>query len=183
MADYLWFFSQPFLLLSLHDIDSFSPKRDHTLVIRSGLVNFFTIVSSRKTVYAVLLTAATGCSGESGDGIAREPMSGKVTFGGAALNNASIQFIPADPKAGTGTSAEIRAGEFTIPKERGAAPGGYKVMISSVVADEGSADQAPGAPSKPKPDPIPKKYNVNSLLNAEVRAGAPNDFTFSLDTK
>ncbi|WP_220369776.1 hypothetical protein [Paludisphaera rhizosphaerae] len=147
-------------------------------------MNFFTLDRSRKTFCAVLMGMAAGCgSGETGDGIAREPISGKVTLGGAPLNNASIQFIPSDPKAGTGTSAEIKAGEFAIPKERGAAPGGYKVMISSVTTDDGSASEAPGAPSKPKADPIPKKYNVNSTLNAEVKADAPNEFTFSLDTK
>lgn len=133
---------------------------------------------------AILLTTVVGCgSREDGDGIEREALSGTVTLGGAPLNNASIQFIPAGPGAGAGTSGAIAGGEFKIPKERGAAVGGYRVLISSNLTDDGAEGEAPGVPSKPKLDPIPKKYNVDSTLNAEVKAGGPNEFKFDLDAK
>lgn len=139
----------------------------------------------RRLLWASLLTAVAGCSGQDeGDGIEREALSGKVTFGGAPLAKASIQFLPANAQAGGGTSGSIEAGEFHIPKERGAAVGGYKVLISSTTSDEGtSVVDAPGVPTKPRPDPIPKRYNVDSTLNAEVKAGGPNEFTFDLDSK
>ena len=129
------------------------------------------------------MATAAGCSGQDDDGIEREALSGTVTLGGVPLENASIQFVPKNANAGGGTSAEVKGGKFKIPKERGAAVGGYMVLISSATTEDGSTGEAPGIPPKTKPDPIPKKYNVNSTLSAEVKSGTPNEFKFDLDAK
>ena len=135
-------------------------------------------------VSCVALFAITGCgAADEGDGLAREAVSGTVTLGGKPLDGASIHFLPTSPGTPGGSSGEIKDGKFSIPKERGPVAGAYTVKISSIQEAEADPNQAPGPQPKPKPDPIPKKYNVASTLNAEIKAGQPNELTFDLDAK
>lgn len=133
----------------------------------------------------LVLAALVGCNqGEEGDGLAREAVTGTVNFDGKPLPAGSIAFIPTpDPNRGGGATGEIKDGKFEIPKDRGPAAGLYSVAISSATGITVSPDEPPGEAPKPKPDPIPKKYNKATTLNAEIKAGQPNEFKYDLDPK
>jgi hypothetical protein len=140
--------------------------------------------SLRAVKPALLVLLSFGCSrAEKGDGFAHEAVSGTVTLNRQPLDSASIQFIPAAPGTLPETSADIKDGKFEIGSERGPVPGSYKVLISSQSAAEVRPGEMPGDPPKPRPDPIPAKYNTKSTLTAEVKAGGPNSFEFPLQTK
>jgi len=131
--------------------------------------------------WAIMLAVA-GCGPtDEGDGVVREAVSGTVTLGGKPLSGASIHFIPTNPNAPGESSGEIDDGKFAIPKERGPAAGTYTVKISTRQNVEVDPNQPPGPPPKAKPETIPKKYNAASTLNAEIKAGEPNELTFELD--
>jgi len=135
-------------------------------------------------VSCAVLLAVAGCgAADEGDGLVREAVSGTVTLGGEPLKEASILFIPTSPGAPGESSGKIENGQFSIPKEQGPVAGPYTVKISSFHDAEVDASQAPGPPPKPKPETIPKKYNAASTLNAEIKAGQPNELTFDLDAK
>ncbi len=141
-------------------------------------------LSLRSSLACVVLLAVAGCgAADEGDGVVRESVSGTVTLGGKPLDGASIHFIPTNPNAPGEASGEIKDGKFAIPKESGPAAGTYSVKISSIQNVTVDPNQPPGPPPKPKPETIPKKYNAATTLNAEIKAGDPNELTFELDEK
>ena len=139
----------------------------------------------RSALSGLLLVCLTGCGAEphQGDGLAREAVSGTVTLDGKPLGGATIQFVPSDPNAPGGTSGEFEDGKFEIGSGRGPMAGSYRVMISSRMEVEVDTTQPPGEAPPPKKDPIPAKYNTQSDLTAEVKAGGPNTYDFPLVTK
>ncbi len=139
----------------------------------------------RNALGSLLLVYLAGCGADPqhGDGLARETVSGTVTLDGKPLSKAAIQFVPNDPNAPGGTSGEIEGGKFVIGSDRGPVAGPYRVIISSQMEVEVDATQPPGDPPKPRKDPIPARYNTQSDLSAEVKAGVPNTYDFPLVTK
>jgi hypothetical protein len=139
----------------------------------------------RTATLAAGLSFLAGCSsGDVGDGLAREAVSGAVTLDGRPLDSASITFIPVDPNAPGGTSGEIQAGSYKIGSDRGPVAGSYKVAIATVPPSAaGSEPPPPGEAPKPKPDPIPARYNAKTTLTADIKAGGPNILDFALDAK
>ena len=138
----------------------------------------------------VLLTVGSpliGCSG-SADELPREAVTGTVQLDGQPLNDGSIMFMPAVGQTGAATpgGSSIRGGRFSIGVENGLIPGNYKVSINS---PSRAADRAkPAAPASGKAaelpkELIPKKYNSNTELVAEVKKGGPNNFDYSLESK
>ena len=70
----------------------------------------------RVTIATAVALAAAGCGG--GDGIPREPVSGKVMLDGSALDNGLITFTPEDiskPAAGTA----IKDGSYSLGRSDG----------------------------------------------------------------
>ncbi|WP_435016479.1 hypothetical protein TA3x_004045 [Tundrisphaera sp. TA3] len=133
---------------------------------------------------AVCLALAGCTTDESGDSLDREAVSGKVTLDGQPLDSAVIQFISTDPNSQGGTSGPIKAGAYEFGTDRGPVAGSYKVAISSVEPTVEEAEPPPpGEVPKPKPDRIPKKYNVQTTLTAEIKAGESNAIDFALDSK
>ena len=129
---------------------------------------------------AVLAAAAAGCGG--GDGLPRQSVSGKVTFGGQPLEKGTIQFVPDDPnmKDPTSGGAPILDGSYAIGSEMGLVPGKYKVSISSPTGGAAQGD-APGSASAMPKELIPSQYNTASTLSADVKAGQSNTFDFPLE--
>jgi hypothetical protein len=128
-----------------------------------------------------------GC-GQQTDGPLREAVSGSVSLDGQPLPDGLIQLIPTSAREGTVSGAVVKDGKFSIERQKGLAPGEYRVVINS--GGRGGdvpkpLEEAPGlldASNTPK-DLIPPQYNTNSTLKAEVKASAPNTFDFSLKTK
>ncbi|WP_435021212.1 carboxypeptidase-like regulatory domain-containing protein [Tundrisphaera sp. TA3] len=139
--------------------------------------------------------ALPGCGG---DGIPRESVAGTVTLDGKPLESGTIRFLPSDPAATQTTAdAPISGGKYAIPASQGLAPGSYLVSISSPVPGEDpTAKKRPAAKPEesgtgaidapvepPMHDQIPRKYNINSTLKADVVKGQPNAFPFELTSK
>lgn len=122
------------------------------------------------------LALAAGCGG----GVeGRYAVSGTVKFKGALLDKGVIEF--ADPKVpGTAGVAEIQNGQYSLPRERGLAPGTYTVRISSGQPAPAPKDNIPGESPPPAPDRIPQEYNTKSKLKAEVKADGENTINFSI---
>jgi hypothetical protein len=128
-------------------------------------------------VLGVVLIA--GC----GDPNARRAVSGTVSLNGRPLDQGSIYFAP----IGQGSSeagATIENGKYSIPRDVGLVPGTYKVSIFSY--DRGGAkvqsEEIPGEPGATQfKERIPRKYNADSKLTAEVTASGKNVFDFNLD--
>lgn len=132
---------------------------------------------------AAALLAQAGCGGAR-DGLAREPISGTVTFKGEPLKSGTIQFAPMGSQPGVSSGGMIADGTFQVARVDGPIPGKYTVMIFAAGAP-GTAS-APGEGSEPAAKVstavglIPIKYNLKSELTAEVKSGGPNSYTFDL---
>jgi len=139
---------------------------------------------SRAILGLVLLA---GCGG-GGDGLPRERVSGTVTLDGKPLASGSIEFVPGGAgDAGTpalSAGATIEDGAYDIPRESGLTPGKYTVSITSAAGGgAAAANEAPGPAPKAAKEAIPEKYNKESTLAAEVKAGGGNTFNFDLSSK
>jgi hypothetical protein len=135
------------------------------------------------TLIAGILLFSPGCWG-SGDNLPREPVSGKVLFGGQPLDRGRILFYPVDTATGTPTSGLIQGGSFSIGRDAGPVPGDYKVTISSPTSNLPTPAKGQGLPDATalEEERIPPQYNADSQLTAKVAKGAPNHFEFALDT-
>jgi hypothetical protein len=138
-------------------------------------------------VAVVLSLLSSGCTPKSGADTL--PVSGAISLDGVPLDQGVIQFEPQPPGGKAVIAATpIKDGKYQFPAGAGGLlPGAYRVVISSVP----SAAAMPSDPIKameqasqpPPPDRIPRKYNVESKLQAEVKAGTPNNFDFPLTSK
>jgi hypothetical protein len=126
----------------------------------------------------VVLTA--GC-GAAGDGIARQAVSGSVTFGGKPLEQGEITLSPI--QAGPSAGGTIARGTFAIDRMQGPSAGKYRVMIVSIqptgrqVRD---ADGPPGSKVAEKANVIPARYNFKSDLEIDIKKEGENTFKFDL---
>jgi hypothetical protein len=123
-----------------------------------------------------------GLAGCAGGEAKRQAVSGTVKWQGKPLNQGSINFLPEDPALGTSGGALIKDGQYSISANQGLLPGRYKVTISS--ADPKKAvdpDADPGAPGPVYKDRVQPKYNIKTILTADVKAEGPNTFNFNVD--
>jgi len=144
---------------------------------------------------ALLSLVAVGCNNGGADDLPREPISGTVSYDGKPLANGTIQFQPASQAEGMAAGGMVVEGRFDVPREEGPVPGNYKVQIDSI--DETVTVTVPEQPTSPREDVlpgelkiappkkmkkrlIPPKYNSQSELTAEVKAGGPNTYVFDL---
>lgn len=126
---------------------------------------------------------SVGCGGgPPRDTIAdRQEVSGTVTWQGKPLAWGTISFEPLTENPNAGTSADIEAGKFTIPRSRGPGPGTYRIRISGGhnPADNPAVAGAATDDAPPK-SMVPEAYNTKSKLTAEVTKGGSNQHTFNL---
>lgn len=145
------------------------------------------VVSARRVAFCVVAVACfsvLGCShGEELPELV--PVSGKITIDGKPLANASIVFMPADPKEEEGLEKVNRphgttneAGEYELEwneNAAGAPPGQYKVIVMAVkpMADEDGEGMV---------WLIPQKYGNprTSGLSATVKDDGDSDLNFDL---
>jgi hypothetical protein len=135
------------------------------------------------TCLAPLALAAAGCGGPS-DGLAREPISGKVAVDGQPLANGLITFSPIDAPEPV-VSGVIEGGSYTLRRSDGPIPGRHRVSIWAK-APTGKKVKDPDDPEKlvdEMKDVVPGRYNLKSELSAEVQPGGTNSFDFDLNSK
>ncbi|AGA31255.1 hypothetical protein [Singulisphaera acidiphila] len=133
----------------------------------------------------ILLTALGGCEGGQGDDLPHQAVSGTVTLDEQPLAHGFIQFQPMGSE-GVAAGGSVTDGKYAIERLQGPTPGEYKVLISSSSAPAAATDTPPpppGAPTAPRPDPIPAKYNTASKLTAKVEAGKANSIDFPMKSK
>lgn len=126
------------------------------------------------------LAGLAGCSDGTGG---RCGVSGKIQFKGAPLDTGMIMFNPEDTKLGTQASALITKGEYKIAAAQGLLPGKYRVAISSGdgKTPDGDPNAAPGPTGNfSSKERIPAKYNLETTLTADVKAGDKNAFDFTI---
>jgi hypothetical protein len=121
-----------------------------------------------------------GCGGTT----TKQPVTGTVTWKGQPLETGMIRFLPQAGTAGTEAVAVIEKGKYAVPREHGLDPGTYKVTVSS--PDPRSGQGPPDAPpgergGYPATERIPAKYNTQSQLTYEVKAGTGNTFDVTIE--
>ena len=121
------------------------------------------------------LVLAAGC----GSSDPRLAISGTVQFKGKPLDQGRIEFHPPDNK-GTMSGAEVVNGKYAFPRTTGLAPNTYEVRIFSYDEKGQKLEAVPGEPGIGFKERIPRKYNLDSKLKAEVKPGQTN-FDFTLD--
>jgi hypothetical protein len=145
-------------------------------------------VRLRYTLVLAVGLVLTGCSG-GGDDLPREPVSGTVTLGGQPLADGVIQFNPVGGATSVGNpvsgGAQIKGGQFSIPRDTGLVPGNYNVAIYSAEKRDRTkpAQVGGGKVTELAKELIPAKYNSQTELKAEIKKGVPSNFTFSLESK
>jgi hypothetical protein len=140
-------------------------------------------------IVAAAACSLSGCG--AGDDLPREPISGTVTFEGQPIRSGSIQFVPQKTKEGVASGGIIADGRFSVARDDGPVPGSYQVMIFAADQTQAASPvEPPGAGATPAEKKkaraersavlIPVRYNMQSELTAEVKAGGPNTYTFDL---
>ena len=128
------------------------------------------------------LLLASGCS--NGDTYSRLMVNGTVNLDGEPLATGSITFFP-ETEGAVATGGKIENGEFVIAKDQGLPAGSYKVSITSTI----STPSIPNGPDNPIDNPpivkslVPKQYNSETTLKAEVHDAADNFLAFDLSSK
>ena len=123
-----------------------------------------------------------GVAGCQGGRPQRYAVSGEVKFQGKPLDQGAVTFLAQDPALASGGGALIKEGRYNIPADHGLLPGQYRVMVTSAAPGAQPDPDAPPGPAGPLPkDRINLKYNAQTILSAEVKAGGPNTFDFAVD--
>jgi hypothetical protein len=133
-------------------------------------------------IVPVLVLFAAGCGGKTEKLPDLVPVSGTVTYDGAPLVGAFINFVPQEGTPGSGASGTSDAeGKYQLTtgnrNEPGTAAGKYKVTILTPLMFEGY-EAPPDAPPFTKVK-LPPKYSdaEKTVLTAEVTAEKkPIDF-------
>ena len=137
------------------------------VVLRSS----FTITLALSAVWSA------GC-GSAPSGPKMVPVTGKVTFDGAPVEEGRITFrkTDGDQRAFAG---EIKNGSYSVSTEAGR----MAVVITASRLIPGKFDNSNGTPEPVGEMYIPPQYNEATSLVAEVKDGGSNDFPFDLTSK
>src|SRR5262245_44713871 len=129
-----------------------------------------------------LCAVVAGLTGCTSGGPQRHAISGEGTWRGKPLDHGSIMFLPDEPSLATSGGDRIKDGRYAIAAAKGLLPGRYKVLITSADPSKAPDPDALPGPSGPLPkDRVRPKYNAQTELTADVKAGGPNTFNFEVD--
>jgi hypothetical protein len=116
-------------------------------------------------ICVIAVLSAAGCGAR--DGVDRVLVSGNVTFKGAPLAKGQIRFIPSENTIGAITVEPINDGFYTSKDVGGVPVGVHRVEIRGYDPEVyAKAPKGPGSP--PIPQLLPKKYNHQSELTANL---------------
>jgi hypothetical protein len=146
------------------------------------MIRSFTL---RCGLLGLTLAVANGCDGGGADG--RHTVYGKVTLNGVPLAKGVIAFDPVPGSGATATTGGVIVdGAYSIAGDDGPTAGKYRVSIRSGGEEPAATKSAPGMPPSPKSakgDPIPKQYNAESTLTAEVGASGSTEADYKLTSQ
>ncbi len=124
----------------------------------------------------IFLTSGCGSDG----GPSGQPVAGKVSLDGKPIENGKIVLSHVDGRSAA--SGEIRNGEFRLSSSAGAIPGKYRVSIHSE-KKTGKTIPHPdvyGSKIEEVVEAVPTDFNVNTKLEAEIKADGDNALEFAL---
>lgn len=135
--------------------------------------------ASRITVLAFV--ALVGGCAESGP--PRGSVQGRVTLDGQPVDGATIVFLPTKDTRGPAIGGAVKGGSYAIPAVQGPVVGWNRVEISGLRRKTGKMFQPPlvppGVQAEETVEAIPARYNKESTLTVEVKAGK-NQLDFPL---
>ncbi len=129
---------------------------------------------SGASLFIIVLLLATGCQRRPAGQPEVGQVTGKITLDGEPLTDGIVYFIPPEGRSSVGNTD--KNGVYVmgyLPKVLGARLGKHKVVIKTYWPDETSPEALSAV------DKIPKKYNSETTLTAEVKAGK-NTINFEL---
>lgn len=126
-------------------------------------------------ILAILLLGFAACGPDHG----YQSLAGRVRLNGEDLKEGTIQFYTTGEPAEVCAGAVIKDGKYEVPRDHGLKAGAYQVRISSPVrvGVKGGDGMNPFLSR----ETIPAKYNTQSTLTVEVRAGERGSFDFNLE--
>lgn len=133
-------------------------------------------VIARLALCVILVAASFGCGRSE-----RMSVEGTVTLDGQPLEKGSIQFSPMPGTNGPTAGADIVAGKFIIRSAGGPFAGSFRVQISAAgVTGRKVLDPRSNTMIDEFAQVLPARYNSQSELQAEVKAGDVNRLEFAL---
>ncbi|MDA0835512.1 MAG: hypothetical protein O3A29_19735 [Planctomycetota bacterium] len=136
-----------------------------------GMINMMNLFTRIQPLYlvSVFTLCITGCGGVS-DAPVTIPVSGKVSYNGTGVKNASITFSPLDAVKSRAAQASCgEDGSFQTPEGKGLMPGKYKIVIQAYktpLAEISPKDLATQGGDNNLA--VPKKYMDLSTTDLEV---------------
>ncbi|MEX0642580.1 MAG: hypothetical protein WD468_07755 [Pirellulales bacterium] len=131
----------------------------------------------------LLLTSValySGCSPNS----SRLGVEGNVTVDGNPLPLGKISFTPLPGTPSPTAGATITDGYFQVPADKGLRAGTFRVEIKAVRATgKQMRDDLSGEVIERREQYIPARYNENSELTAEIKAGDSEPLEFAISEK
>lgn len=124
-------------------------------------------------VTILVIFASGGCS-------RRQTTEGTVTLDGEPLRQGYINFRPEEGTHGSGAGAPIEQGEFVVEGLTEPLDGSYRVEITAMGKTGKMTIDGSGQRREAEGQVLPAAYNTRSTLQAQVKPGQPNEFTFTL---
>lgn len=120
--------------------------------------------SQTLTLSAVIacILGIQGCAGS--DSVEKVSVNGRVTLNGEPVQSGVITFLPSENVKGPSSGAEIVAGEFLIPKEKGPGKGLHRVEVTVIPKNPKAAPETTGVQA------------VNAPASAWSLANPPKSF-------
>jgi len=125
------------------------------------------------------LPLTAGCNEASN----RRGLEGTVTLDGAPLAEGSIAFVPWPETKGPPAGGPIRDGSYQVSRDGGTFVGKFSVSIKASRRTGRKEHDSMGNLVDQFVQYIPRRYNRDTRLNAEVTDSGPNRFDFELDSK
>jgi hypothetical protein len=108
-------------------------------------------------------------------------LSGAVTFDGKPVEHALIRFESLPRPSESVEGGSVVNGRFEIAPKIPLRAGSYQVIISAPNPPKASRKSAGPGDTPVGEELIPARYNTESTLVVEVKAGTRNEFTFTLE--
>jgi len=113
----------------------------------------------------------------------RAAVSGKITLDGQPVEDGTISFVPSGRSSNKAAQGKVQGGSYAIPVKEGLSGGPYRIEIHSNRKTGKKIKAVPPAPPdswiEEVREAIPARYNIDSGLKAELKAGS-NQFDFEL---
>jgi len=129
---------------------------------------------------ALLAATAIGCADRSG--LDKVPISGEVTLDGQPIPNGEILFYPAEGTKGSVSGGAIKDGKYVADGRGGVPLGKHHVEIRAYRASTKVLKGEVALEGGPAEQYLPKKYNVESELQADVD-DSTTEINFQLQSK